>query len=148
MEVNRRDFLKILGATGATALSGCAQEASEKIIPYLIPHEEINPGEALWYASTCRECPAGCGLLIKTREGRAIKVEGNPNHPVNRGRLCARGQASVQGLYNPDRIREPLRRNPAGSFQPIKWEEAEEFLAESLAAIRGRGMADQIVFIS
>ena len=148
MDINRREFLKVLGAAGATTLAGCAYEAPEKLIPYLIPHEEIIPGEALWYASTCRECPAGCGLLVKTREGRAIKVEGNPHHPVNQGRLCARGQASVQGLYNPDRIREPLRRNPAGSFQPIKWEEAEEFLAESLAAIRGRGMGDQIVFIS
>src|SRR3990172_9155487 len=78
-DMNRRDFLKVLGAAGATTLAGCASEAPEKLIPYLIPHEEINPGEAVWYASTCRECPAGCGLLVKTREGRAIKVEGNPD---------------------------------------------------------------------
>ena len=130
MEVNRRDFLKIIGVTGAATLTGCASETREKLIPYLIPAEEIVPGHALWYASTCRECPSGCGMLVKSREGRAIKVEGNPHHPVNRGRLCARGQASVQGLYNPDRIREPMRRDPAGRFQPIKWEEAEELLAE------------------
>ncbi|MBI2357510.1 MAG: molybdopterin-dependent oxidoreductase, partial [Deltaproteobacteria bacterium] len=117
-------------------------------VQYLLPHEEIVPGHALWYASTCRECPAGCGLLVKTREGRAIKVEGNPQHPVNRGRLCARGQASLQGLYNPDRIREPLRKDPAGRFQPIAWEEAEKLLAENLDAIRGRGFGHQVAFIT
>ena len=146
--MNRREFLKVLGAAGATTLAGCASEAPEKLIPYLIPHEEINPGEALWYASTCRECPAGCGLLVKTREGRAIKVEGNPHHPVNQGRLCARGQASVQGLYNPDRIREPMRRREAGRFEAISWEDAEKLLAESIDAIRGRGLGHQIGFVT
>src|SRR3990167_7275710 len=148
MNFNRRDFLKVLGVAGAATLAGCASEAPEKLIPYLIPHEEINPGEAVWYASTCRECPAGCGLLVKTREGRAIKVEGNPDHPVNRGRLCARGQASLQGLYNPDRIQQPLRRDASGKFEAISWEDAEKFLAEALDAVRGRGLGQQIGFIS
>src|SRR3990172_10742904 len=139
MKIDRREFLKVLGAAGATTLAGCASEAPEKLIPYLIPHEEINPGEALWYASTCRECPAGCGLLVKTREGRAIKVEGNPHHPVNQGRLCARGQASVQGLYNPDRIRQPLRRGADGAYQPTSWDEAERLIVARLAEIKGQG---------
>src|SRR3990167_9125751 len=143
MNFNRRDFLKVLGVAGATTLAGCASDAPEKLIQYLIPHEEINPGEAVWYASTCRECPAGCGLLVKTREGRAIKVEGNTHHPVNQGRLCARGQASLQGLYNPDRIREPMRKNQAGRFEAVSWEDAEKLLAESLDAIHGRGRSEE-----
>ncbi|MBI2087186.1 MAG: molybdopterin-dependent oxidoreductase [Deltaproteobacteria bacterium] len=148
MEINRRDFLKVLGATGASALAGCASEAPERLIPYLIPPEEVIPGQALWYASTCRECPAGCGVLVKVREGRAIKVEGNPEHPVNRGKLCARGQASPQGLYNPDRVRQPLRRDASGKLQPISWDDAEKFLAESLDAVRGRGLARQIALVT
>ncbi|HET7853433.1 MAG TPA: twin-arginine translocation signal domain-containing protein, partial [Candidatus Methylomirabilis sp.] len=91
MEVNRRDFLKIIGIGGATAaMAGCGAQPPESLIPYVVPPEEIIPGEATWYATVCRECPAGCGMLVKTMEGRAIKVEGNPDHPVNRGRLCAR----------------------------------------------------------
>lgn len=148
MEFSRRDFLKVLGATGATALSGCASEVPEKLIPYLIPPDETVPGEAVWYASTCRECPAGCGLLVKTREGRAIKVEGNPSHPINQGRLCARGQATLQGLYNPDRIRGPLRRDASGELRPVSWEEAEKFLVESLGAIQGRGLGRRIAFVA
>lgn len=119
-DIKRRDFLKIIGVTGTgAAMTGCSQAPVEKLIPYLVPPENIIPGVASWYATVCRECPAGCGMLVRTREGRAVKVEGNPKHPVNRGRLCIRGQASLQGLYNPDRIRQPLLRNPSGEFQPI-----------------------------
>jgi anaerobic selenocysteine-containing dehydrogenase/Fe-S-cluster-containing dehydrogenase component len=140
MEIKRRDFLKIVGLGGATAaISSCSPSSPEKLIPYLIPEEEIIPGEATWYASVCGECPAGCGMLVKTVEGRAIKVEGNPEHPVNRGRLCARGQASLQGLYNPDRIRQPLKRASDGSLQPISWEEAEKHLAAQISQLRGQG---------
>jgi len=140
MEVNRRDFLKIIGIGGATAaMAGCGTQPPESLIPYVVPPEEIIPGEATWYATVCRECPAGCGMLVKTMEGRAIKVEGNPDHPVNRGRLCARGQASLQGLYNPDRIRQPLRKGTDGTWGPTSWEEGEKVLAARLAELKGRG---------
>src|SRR5512145_657220 len=92
---DRRDFLKLVGIGVAGAASGCAPPA-EKLIPYLVAPTDILPGVPYWYASTCRECPAGCGVRIKAREGRAIKIEGNPDHPVNQGRLCARGQAALQ----------------------------------------------------
>jgi molybdopterin-containing oxidoreductase family iron-sulfur binding subunit len=146
MDVKRRDFLKMMGLGGAAALSGCSPAAPEKLIPYLIPEEEIVPGEATWYASVCRECPVGCGVLVKTIEGRAIKLEGNPGHPINRGRLCARGQASLQGLYNPDRIRGPLEKKADGSQQPIAWEAAEKILAGKLA--EAKGQAERIVLVT
>jgi len=147
VEVNRRDFFRIIGIGGATAsMVGCSAEPPETLIPYLIPPEEIIPGSATWYASVCRECPAGCGILAKTMEGRAIKVEGNPDHPVNRGRLCARGQASLQGLYNPDRIRQPLRRGTDGSLRPISWEEGEKLLGDRLAELTGQGR--RIAFVT
>ncbi|MFQ5802951.1 MAG: molybdopterin-dependent oxidoreductase [Candidatus Methylomirabilales bacterium] len=147
--VNRRQFLKMVGVGGATAtLAACTSEPPEKLIPYLIPPEEIIPGEAVWYATTCRECPAGCGMLVRTREGRAVKVEGSPQHPVNTGRLCARGQASLQGLYNPDRIYQPLLRNDAGQLQPTSWEEAEKLLAARLTGLVREKKADGIAMVT
>ncbi|GBC84014.1 Menaquinone reductase, molybdopterin-binding-like subunit [bacterium HR11] len=146
--MRRRDFLKALGVTTAAAtLDGCRRSV-HKLIPYVIPPEDVVPGVAAWYATVCRECPAGCGLLVKTREGRAVKVEGNPAHPVNRGRLCVRGQAALQGLYDPDRIRQPLQKRPSGEFRPVSWEEAERLLVERLADLRHRGRADRIVLVT
>ncbi|MPZ77377.1 MAG: molybdopterin-dependent oxidoreductase [Deltaproteobacteria bacterium] len=148
-EITRRDFFKVVGVGGAAAtLVGCGAEPPEKLIPYLIPAEEIIPGVGLWYATTCRECPAGCGMVLKTREGRAVKAEGNPSHPVNQGALCARGQASLQGLYNPDRIREPLIRNTDGTFRPVSWEEAEGTVAKHLSTLRTEGKGQRVAFVS
>jgi molybdopterin-containing oxidoreductase family iron-sulfur binding subunit len=147
MEINRRDFLKIVGIGGTAAgMVGCGAEPPETLVPYLIPPEEIAPGKATWYATVCRECPAGCGILAKTVDGRVIKGEGNPDHPVSQGGLCARGQASLQGLYNPDRFRQPLRRKADGTLEAIPWDEAEGLLTEHLAALKGRG--DRISFVT
>lgn len=146
--LDRRDFLKVLATATAAGLSACSAPKSEKLIPYLVPPEEIVPGVAVWYKSVCRECPAGCGLLVRTREGRALKVEGNPEHPVNRGRLCVRGQAGVQGLYNPDRITQPLRRTAEGKLEPIPWADAEELLANLLRYLRFEKQADRVALLS
>jgi anaerobic selenocysteine-containing dehydrogenase/Fe-S-cluster-containing dehydrogenase component len=130
--IERRDFLKVLGVSGAGAgLVGCSTDHVERLLPYVTPPEEITPGVATWYSTVCGECPAGCGTWVKTREGRAIKVEGNPNHPVSGGALCSRGHASLQGLYNPDRLTGPMRRNGDG-FEAISWEDAEAFLAQGM----------------
>ena len=132
LEMKRRDFLKVISVTGTLAASGCAKELPEKLIPYVVQPEEVIPGIASWYAATCNECESRCGTLIKTREGRAVKVEGNPYHPVNRGGLCARGQSSIQSHYDPDRVREPLKRSANGSFKPISWKEAIADITKAL----------------
>jgi molybdopterin-containing oxidoreductase family iron-sulfur binding subunit len=140
-EFDRRDFLKLVGAgAGAAAAAGCSEKV-EKLIPYVVQPEEITPGNPVYYASTCRECPAGCGLHVKTREGRPIKLEGNPEHPVNRGALCARGQAGIGRTYHPDRFHGPQRRAADGSLQPVSWQEA---IAELAAEI---GRAPQKTFV-
>src|ERR671928_1361111 len=117
--IDRRRFLTVLGASsaGAVALSGCSTDKVERLIPYLVQSEDQVPGVATWYASSCTECSAGCGLHVRTREGRAVKLEGNPEHPVNRGKLCSRGQAALQGLYNPGRLKGPLVRTASGAFR-------------------------------
>ncbi|HEY6224921.1 MAG TPA: molybdopterin-dependent oxidoreductase, partial [Gemmatimonadales bacterium] len=146
--IDRRRFLKVLGVAGggAAALSGCGigPEPTEKLIPYVIPPEDQTPGLATWYSSTCRECGAGCGLHVKVREGRAIKLEGNPDSPVNHGRLCARGQAGLQGLYNPDRVTGPMQRSAAGTLEATTWDKAIAALQDKVTAARGKG----IVFIT
>jgi molybdopterin-containing oxidoreductase family iron-sulfur binding subunit len=146
--IDRRRFLKVLGVTGAgaAALSSCGigPEPTEKLIPYLIQPEDQIPGTATYYATTCRECPAGCGVHVRVREGRAVKLEGNPESPINRGRLCARGQAATQGLYNPDRLAHPMVRNASGGFEAIDWDGAIQRLGAKVAEARGKG----IVFLS
>ena len=131
--IKRRDFLKVIGAGGAGAtMFGCSTERVEKLLPHVIPDEEITPGVATWYTSICGECPSGCGVWVRTREGRVVKVEGNPDHPISSGSLCSRGYSSVQGLYNPDRLPSPMRRGSDGVLSPIGWDDAEELLAQRL----------------
>ena len=130
--LKRRDFLKIVGVGGAGAtVAGCSTDKVERLIPYVTPPEEITPGVATWYASTCGECASGCGIRVRTREGRAVMIEGNPDHPVSRGGLCSRGVSALQGLYNPDRVATPLRAGADG-FEAITWDEALALLAERL----------------
>ncbi len=136
-KITRRDFLKMAGVSTAAAavLSGCGPIARYvRRQPYTDMPEFVLPGSSVYFATTCRECPAGCGLVVRTVEGRAIKVEGNPNHPVNGGRTCARGQATVQGVYDPDRFHGPVKQAKRGSgdFQPVNWETAVQVVAQAL----------------
>ena len=135
--VRRRQFLKVLGAAGAaTTAVGCTNEQVEKLIPYLVSPDQTVPGVSTYYTTSCRECAAGCGVIAEVRDGRAIKLEGNPAHPVNGGALCARGQASLQGLYNPDRYRTPMVREGA-RLVPTTWDKALATLSQKLAESRG-----------
>jgi anaerobic selenocysteine-containing dehydrogenase/Fe-S-cluster-containing dehydrogenase component len=131
---NRRDFLKVLSAGSGLVASGCGKDLPEKIIPYVIHPDEVVAGNAVWYSGTCNECSAGCGVLVRTKEGRALKVEGNPKHPVNRGGLCSLGQSSLQAQYDPDRVREPLKRKIGESFKNTTWEDAVSEVAKKLSS--------------
>jgi anaerobic selenocysteine-containing dehydrogenase/Fe-S-cluster-containing dehydrogenase component len=144
--MKRRTFLKVLGASGAaTATVGCTTGEVEKLIPYVVPPEEIVPGVPTWYSTTCRECPAGCGLHVETHEGRATKVEGNPEHPISHGNTCLRGQASVQGLYHPDRYQGPVL-SEFGENAPrnVSWSQAERVVAEEIR----RAPRGSVVFLT
>jgi len=135
----RRDFLKVSAAGTATAiLAGCAQETERWVAlePYVRAPEEQLAGIPTWYASTCRMCPAGCGIIVRVMNGRAVKIEGNPEHPVNQGKLCARGQSGLQLLYHPDRVTGAVRQEERGSrkFEPVAWNEAINTLYKKLYA--------------
>ncbi len=136
MRVDRRDFLKSLGIVGGALVVGCNTSApEEKLHAYLSAPKAVVPGVAATYATVCRACPAGCGLWVKTREGKPIKLEGNPDHPLNQGKLCARGQAFVQSLYSPRRVQTPMVR-VAGELRPASWNQALERAAEILGETR------------
>jgi len=134
----RRDFLK-LGTAGiaSAVLAGCEMPRRWVTLePFVRPPEEQLAGVATWYASTCRQCPAGCGILVRTMNGRALKIEGNPEHPLNRGKLCARGQAGLQILYNPDRLSGAVQQTKRGSrdFRQLSWEAALNTLFSTIQA--------------
>jgi anaerobic selenocysteine-containing dehydrogenase len=154
--MDRRDFLKLVGAGGVGAGAGFLLAESikhprEHLIPYVVPPEEFSAGTATWYNSVCSMCSAGCGISVRTREGRPKIIQGNPSHPVSQGRLCALGQAGVHALYNPDRLTTPLQRTGARgahAFEPITWEEALSRLANRLRPLHVDGRGDRICLLS
>lgn len=131
----RRSFLKAAGfaLTGA-ALAGCQRAPVEQAIPYLRAPEEVVPGRALYYASTCGGCTAACGLLIKNRDGRPINLEGNAEHPISGGGLCAVGQASLLGLYDRQRLAQPLQNG-----RPANWQTIDAAIRSQLQTLRAHG---------
>ncbi len=146
-DLDRRAFLKVMGSVGLASLVGCAREPVKRLVSHVTPQQEYIPGVVNWYASVCRECPAGCGIVVASMGGRPIKIEGNPLHPVNRGVLCARGQAALQGLYNPDRVREPLVKAENGKFGSIGWEKALARIAEEVRGLKEKGSLDRAAVV-
>src|SRR2546425_2034399 len=128
-EVSRRDFLALMGFTlAAASLSGCRAPV-QNAIPLLVGSDQIIPGVSNFYATTCRGCASSCSLLVKQRDGRPIKVEGNAESTLFGGGTCATGQATVLSLYDAERLRQPLWHG-----QPVKWEEIDQHVLNSLNA--------------
>ncbi len=135
LSATRRDFLKLMGFSfGSAALAACTRMPVEKAIPFLVKPEEITPGVANWYATTCAGCTASCGLLVKVRDGRPIKIEGNELSPLSRGGVCAVGQATVLSLYDDARLRGPLLDG-----KDTSWEELDARVAKEFGNIAAQG---------
>lgn len=129
--MGRRQFLISAGATaaGAVIFTGCLPDRREFIAqsPAKIPEEMAWKTDDTWFASVCQQCAVGCGTVVRTLGGRAKKVEGNPDYPLNAGKLCVVGQTGVQSVYHPDRIRQPMKRSGdrfTGGWQEISWDTA------------------------
>ena len=133
--LSRRNLFKYMGAGGAATVAAACDQKPEKLIPMLVPptNFEYTPHTAYQYMSTCTECEAGCGMMVTVRENRAQKAEGNPLHPINQGALCARGQASMQTLYNPNRTSKPSLNG-----KTISWEEGQKLFNEKLQDASGK----------
>ncbi|MEI8025574.1 MAG: 4Fe-4S dicluster domain-containing protein [Pseudomonadota bacterium] len=121
--IARRDVMRLFSASAILGATACVKRPAEKIVPYVNQPVDFVPGNPVYYATTCNECPAACGVVVKTREGRPTKLEGGPEHPVSQGALCAIGQASIQGLYHPERHKSPLIQTN-GLTKEFSWEAA------------------------
>ena len=164
--MERRDFIKITALSGVMAtLDGC--RSVEKRLIRFVPEEELVPGIATIKPSVCTLCSAGCGLLVRVMQGEAEvvrhgqnglikmglakKLEGNPQHPVNHGKLCARGQAGLQVLYHPDRITHPIKRTGArgsGEFQQITWDDALKEVSAHLTTLQASKSTGPLAFLA
>jgi Fe-S-cluster-containing dehydrogenase component len=127
--ISRRRFLSLLSASAALALgSSCSKIDRGAIVPYTRTPGEIIPGVAAYYASTFQEGLVTCGVLVKTREGRPIHIEGNPEHTVTRGKSSLRAAGDLLGLYDPDRLTAPFHKGTAST-----WKEAETAMVRALS---------------
>ena len=124
MKITRRNFLQMLGITGVAA-GGISRVWA---IPDIwIEKLQYGPRIETWKMSTCGQCPAGCGIRVRLIDGIPVRILGNPISPVNSGFTCPMGDAGLELLYHPDRIRQPMRRKGKkgeSSWEPISWEDA------------------------
>jgi anaerobic selenocysteine-containing dehydrogenase len=149
--LKRRDFLKLAGvSTAAVGLYKLGLEEFVLRASAASQRGETQSRGERWVPTVCQLCPAGCGILVRVIDGKAVKIEGNPLNPNNQGRLCPRGQAGLQMLYNPDRIKGPFQRvgeRGSGEWQPISWDEAIKLTASKLKDLRDNGQPHTFVFI-
>jgi menaquinone reductase, molybdopterin-binding-like subunit len=163
--MDRRSFIKLTAVSGGSAALASCGNPDHQLIRF-VPDEDIVPGQAVWKPSVCPLCPSGCGLTVRVmdadadvvRDGKAgvvqilaaKKLEGSPNHPVNRGGLCARGQAAIQVTYHPDRITQPLKRKGKrgdGSYEAITWDAAIAEVVGKLNELATAGATQSLAFI-
>jgi anaerobic selenocysteine-containing dehydrogenase len=148
--LSRRTFLKLAG-TGAAATTLYVLKRKYGLLHALVhttqspvlPEETLVPG-------VCRMCPGGCGLVARVVNGRVVKLDGNPLHPSNEGKLCPKGQAGLQALYDPDRLRGPMRRTGergSGGWQAITWDEALSEVAARLGEMRAASLPGGLIFL-
>ena len=131
--LSRRKFLALISASAAVTVTACTDYRDKgEIVPYTRKPEEIIIGKANYYASTCNSCSQNCGILIKTREGRPIKIDGNPDHPINKGKICNKGQANILNLYDPERLKVPIEKAANSTFIDVNWDKLDEQIIKKL----------------
>ena len=151
MALTRRQFLTLAGgsAAGAILFQACGVPEDELLVqaPVEMP-EDLVTGRDAWYATLCRESPNSVGIVVRVMEGRAKKVEGNVDYPLNTGAHGVRSEAGLQALYHPDRIRGPMVRSGergAKQFREISWEDAISRLSFALENIANEGQQSSVV---
>jgi menaquinone reductase, molybdopterin-binding-like subunit len=164
--MDRRSFIKLTAISGTSAaLASCG--SPENTLIRFVPDEDIVPGQAVWKPSVCPSCAAGCGLTVRVMDAdadvlrggqagivqilAAKKLEGSAMHPVNRGALCARGQAAIQVTYHPDRITQPLKRDGdrgSGRYAAISWDDAIKEMVSHLDALASAGTQNTLACLT
>jgi anaerobic selenocysteine-containing dehydrogenase len=149
VDIGRREFVAGLGGLGVGIGLGGVSHWLPLAPPEIGP--DWAPGREELVPSTCLLCPSHCGIRGRVVDGRLVRVEGNPLHPISQGGLCAKGYAGIQLLYHPARLQGPMERTgPPGSdeFRSITWSEALERVGATLAELRGRVDAGPLAFLT
>ncbi len=151
MKIDRRSFLGLgLGAAAGVAVSPATWKLMDDSSIWTqnwswtpVPRD----GEVTFDNTVCSLCPGNCGLSVRKIDGRPVKIEGRDDYPVNSGGICLHGVSGLQYLYDPSRIKTPLKRN-GDAFEPISWDDALELVAAKLGEIRDAGKADRIACVT
>jgi len=133
MALSRRQFIKLSVSTITVLSTGLPFETEKaRAIGY-----DLKLRNATEYPSICHFCSGGCGIILHVRDEKLINLEGDPDHPTNKGSLCPKGVALGQVRENPNRILSPLYRPPGGKeWQPISWDAAIEKIANKIKTVR------------
>lgn len=130
--VNRRSFMQLTGAAAVFSLAGCYKKHPDVIVPHAEQPEGRTIGNAVWYSSTLRDGGRPLAVMVKTYDGRPIKIEGNPDHPLTRGKADARTQAALLNLYDPDRLQDGPKQRSAKGFVDVAWKDLDAAVGAAL----------------
>ena len=153
MSTNDQTRRTILAGLGAALVPACRRSwsppeqdptARSQVKPYVPGAESYATYEERWVTSSCAQCPSACGIRVRVVEGRAVRIEGNLDNPINRGGIGVRGLSGLQALYDPDRITQPLRRD-GERLVPVSWDDALSTLGAALAKLRGQAPEQLLV---
>jgi anaerobic selenocysteine-containing dehydrogenase len=152
MEINRREFLQMLGiATGGLALSSCGIDPRWSVPDELVKLAQRGPGIETWRNTICGQCTGGCGVKVRLIDGIPVKIEGNPMSPLNRGGMCPQGMAGLDVLYSPDRLKTPMIRHgnkgKTAQWKPISWDEAIDKVVSRLSKLRAEGQPHKLAIL-
>ena len=157
--ISRRDFIK-LGVASAAVMAVESQlnpiaYAAEQLIE---GGRSVNRTSGLprsFLPSTCMQCPAGCGIIGYVEESHLVKIGGNTKNLSNQGTLCARGQAGINAVYDPERLLKPLKRvgargdgRESGAWEEIEWDQAMEEVTGALTSLESEGGSRKLVFLT
>ncbi|MBA2480878.1 MAG: 4Fe-4S dicluster domain-containing protein [Planctomycetes bacterium] len=131
--VNRRGFLRLTGAAAVFTLAACGKKKPDTFVPWAEQPEGTTIGNAVYYSSTLRDSGQPVGVMVKTYDGRPIKIEGNPDHPLTGGGRCdTQTQAALLNLYDPDRLQDGPRSRAGDDFKSITWDDLDAAVGSAL----------------
>jgi thiosulfate reductase / polysulfide reductase chain A len=152
--MNRRSFLKVSTVVGVGIITGAGITAPEVINAVSTKEKPPEPPVEKWVATSCLNCPASCAIRVRAVNGKAVWISGNPLSRTSEGKACPRAPIGLQVLYDPDRIKTPLKRtnNRKGrgidpKWKPIPWEEALKEADGRLRALRDRGQSHKLLLL-